>query len=225
MDDQRFEAEARMRQSLGLSEGVRQPVADDPQRLARQAIRAQAAARDYAERHLARAEHAIEDLRAKLHSARREKAVAMEAARTANDTRVQADHKCRAAEAALINAKSMSDGAQREVREARVLIQELRTKLALAHQAAEAQQAQLEHERQARHAAERARMDMSLPMGVGAIDDVSGEWPATQRRGRPPGKRDVSVLREPASKKPKVYAADQEPVQWWADGWTPPSER
>jgi chromosome segregation ATPase len=225
MDDQRSEAEARMRQSLGLSEGMRQPVADDPQRLARQAIRAQAAARDYAERQLARAEHTIEELRAKLQSARREKVVAIEAARAANDTCVQADRKCRAAEVALGTLKSVSDGAQREAREARTLIQELRTKLALAHQAAEALQAQFEQERQARHAAEQARLAVPPAMAVGAIEDASDGQPAKRRRGRPPGKRDATVPRQPASKRPKAYAADQAPVRWWADGWTPPSER
>jgi hypothetical protein len=61
-DDHRPEAEAKMRQSLGLSDGSRPPAVDDPQRLARQAIRSQAAAREYAERQLLRAEQTIEDL-------------------------------------------------------------------------------------------------------------------------------------------------------------------
>ena len=54
-----------MRQNLGLSDGTKPSAADDPQRLARQAIRSQAAARDYAERQLARAEQTIQDLHAK----------------------------------------------------------------------------------------------------------------------------------------------------------------
>jgi hypothetical protein len=43
MDDLRPEAEAKMRESLGLSGGSKPLAADDPQRLARQAIRSQAA--------------------------------------------------------------------------------------------------------------------------------------------------------------------------------------
>jgi hypothetical protein len=80
-DDHRPEAEAKMRQSLGLSDGSRPPAVDDPQRLARQAIRSQAAAREYAERQLLRAEQTIEDLRTKFHGVRRERDAAVAAAR------------------------------------------------------------------------------------------------------------------------------------------------
>jgi hypothetical protein len=65
-----------MRRSLGLSDGSKPPAADDPQRLARQAIRSQAAARDYAERQLVRAEQTIQDLHTKYHAVRRNTAAA-----------------------------------------------------------------------------------------------------------------------------------------------------
>src|SRR4051812_7938411 len=98
MDDHPPEAEAEMRQSLGLSDAARSPIANDPQRLARQAIRSQVAAREYAERHLARAEQAVQDLHTKLHALRREKGIAIEAARAAHDAQAQAERGRRAAE-------------------------------------------------------------------------------------------------------------------------------
>jgi hypothetical protein len=61
MDDDAPEAEAQMRQVLGLSDQAKLPSADDSQRLARQAIRSQAAGRECAERQLVRAEQTIQD--------------------------------------------------------------------------------------------------------------------------------------------------------------------
>jgi hypothetical protein len=221
MDDHRPEAEAKMRQSLGLSDGSRPLVADDPQRLARQAIRSQAAAREYAERQFARAEHTIQDLRTKLHAVRREKDIAVEAARTAHAAQAQAERGQRAVEAVLINERSISDRTQRDAREAWVTMQDLRAKLALANQTAEAVQTQLAQERQARIAAEQARSATPASAAVGEIGIAPSDPPAKRRRGRPPGKGDTSVPRQPAPKTRKSYAANQEPVQWWTEGWTP----
>jgi hypothetical protein len=81
------DAETAMRQSLGLgtasSPAPAAPRAGDPMRGARQAIRSQAAAREYVERQLVHAEATIQELRTKLHHARREKDAAVEAARLA----------------------------------------------------------------------------------------------------------------------------------------------
>ena len=80
-----------MRLKFGLSEGPKPPPAADPQRLARQAIRSQAAAREYAERQLLRAEQIIQDLSQKLHAVRLEKGIALEAARMAQTALAQAE--------------------------------------------------------------------------------------------------------------------------------------
>jgi len=81
-----------MRRSLGLGttpiSAPTSPPADDPLRGARQAIRSQAAAREYVERQLAHAEATIEDLRSMLHRARRDKDAAIEAARSATARKV-----------------------------------------------------------------------------------------------------------------------------------------
>ncbi len=209
-----------MRQNLGLSDEARPSATNDPQRLARQAIRSQAAAREYAERHLARAEQTIQDLYAKLHAVRREKAIAIEAARTAHDAQAQAARARRAAEMALINEKSVSETAQREAREARAIVQDLRNKLALATQATQAVQAQLEQERQARVAVEEAVAAAPVPAVVDENADAPSDQPVKRRRGRPPGKRNESTRPQPTSKVRKAHIG-QEPVQWWTDGWTP----
>ena len=60
---------------------------------ARQAIRSQAAAREYVERQLAQAQTSVHDLRTKLFHARQEKDRAMEAARSATARKVNADRK------------------------------------------------------------------------------------------------------------------------------------
>ena len=111
-DQAKADNETRMRQSLGLTNGSRPIVSDETQRMARQAIRSQTSAREYAERHLVRAEQTIEELRAKVHAIAREKAVAIQAARAAHDAQVRAEQGRRAAETALINAKSAVESAR-----------------------------------------------------------------------------------------------------------------
>ena len=72
------DVESKMLRSLGLGTAsnptsvLSSPI--DPLKAARQAIRSQAVAREYAERQLAHAEVTIQDLRTKLHHARQEKA-------------------------------------------------------------------------------------------------------------------------------------------------------
>ncbi len=218
MDDQQPDAEAERPPKLALSDAAKPPVAADPQRLARQAIRSQAAAREYAERQLLRAEQMIQDLGARLHTVRSEKGAALEAARTAHAALAQTERDLRAVEAALSSEKAASERARREAQEARAAVADLRTKLAVATQTVATLRAQLERERQARNAAEPRQTAVQASAPVDDIGDAPGDHPVKRRRGRPPGKRDASAPR-PAAGKP--YADNQEPVQWWIKGWTP----
>jgi hypothetical protein len=215
MDDHQPDAKAELRQNLGLSDALKPPLAADPQRLARQAIRSQAAARDYAERQLLRAEQMIQDLSAKLHAVRHEKGVALEAARTAHTALAQTERDLRAAEAALTSEKATSERAKREVQEAQAAVDDLRTKLALANQTVVALRTQRDQERQARNTIEQERSAVQASAAVDEIGDVPGDQPAKRRRGRPPGKRDASAPRPAAG---KSYADNQEPVRWWIKG-------
>jgi len=203
-----------MRPVPGLSDEAKPPLTDDSQRLARQAIRSQAAGREYAERQLARAEQTIQDLQKKFHAARRERAIAIAAARAAQDAQTQAERGRRAAEAALITEKSVAESTKREAREARATMQGLREKLAVANQAVETLQAQVEQERQARLIVEQALSMPALAATTRESAPAPNNQPVKRKRGRPPGKRDGSALR-------KTYPADQEPVQWWTDDWKP----
>jgi chromosome segregation ATPase len=218
MDDHQPDAEAKLRQNLSLSDASKPSLAADPQRLARQAIRSQAAAREYAERQLLRAEQMIQDLSTKLHAVRHEKGVALEAARTAHTALAQTERDLRAIETALIGEKATGERAQREVQEARAIVDDLRTKLTLANQTVEALRTQLDEERQARNAAERERSAVQASAAVAEIGDAPGNQPVKRRRGRPPGKRHASAPRPAAG---KSDADNQEPVQWWIKGWTP----
>ena len=203
-----------MRQSLGLSEGASAAPVADPQRMARQAIRSQAAAREYAERQLVRSEQTIQDLQTRLHTIRREKDAAVAAVRTAQAAQIQAERRMRTVESSLLSEKAISETARREARDARATIQDLRSKLALATQTIEARQTEL---LEARAAAKTVRPISIAPVVTQAVGDAPSEQPVKRKRGRPPGKRDPST---PPKAARKVFA-DQEPVQWWTDDWTP----
>jgi len=213
MDDRQPDAEAKLRQTLALSDASKPSPAADPQRLARQAIRSQAAAREYAERQLVRAEQMIQELGARLHAVRGEKAAALEAARTAHAALAQTERDLRAAEAALIGEKAAGERARRDAQEARATVADLTARLALANQTGKALRTQLDQERQSRNAAEHKRS-----AAVDEIGDAPGDRPVKRRPGRPPGKRNAAAPR-PAAEKPS--ADNQEPVQWWSKGWTP----
>src|ERR1700759_2733873 len=116
-DPQLDDAEARMRRSLDIAapSGV-VPLAsslDDPLKGARQAIRSQAAAREYAERQLAHAEATIQDLRRKLHDARRDKDAAMAAAQAAVAEKRTAERLLMTTEAARAAEKASHGRADR----------------------------------------------------------------------------------------------------------------
>jgi hypothetical protein len=146
--------EERMRQSLGLNTpsnpGPAPSSSTDPLRGARQAIRSQAAAREYVERQLAHAEATIEDLRGKLHHARRDKDTAVEAARTTAAKKVAVDRTLAAIESAFTTEKVARDRGDRMLREAHATVSLLQAKLDAAVQSLEAAKAELASERPVR---------------------------------------------------------------------------
>jgi hypothetical protein len=119
--DRLDDIEAGMRQSLGLNTtaSTTPPPSSpsDPLRGARQAIRSQAAAREYAERQLAHAEATIQDLRMKLHHSRRDKDAAVEAARSATARKVNVERSLIATESGLAAEKVARDRSDRALRE------------------------------------------------------------------------------------------------------------
>jgi hypothetical protein len=146
-----------MRRRLGLDAGSvpasvpSQPI--DPLRGARQAIRSQAAAREYVERQLAHAEATIQDLRTKLHHTRRDKDAAVDAARTTAARKVVVERTLAATESALATEKAARDRGDRALREAQATINHLQAKLDAAAQGLETAKAELASERQARQTA------------------------------------------------------------------------
>jgi hypothetical protein len=132
-----------------------QPI--DPLKGARQAIRSQAAARAYVERQLAHAEATIQDLRGKLHHARRDKEAAIEAARSAAARKVIVERALIATDSALAVGKVAQERSGRALREAQATISHLQAKLDAAAQGLETAKAELASERQARQKAEDAR--------------------------------------------------------------------
>ena len=194
--DRPDDIEGRMRRSLGLlgTTPVSAPTsspADDPLRGARQAIRSQAAAREYVERQLVHAEATIEDLRGKLHHARRDKDAAIEAARSAAARKVAVERSLAATESALATEKAARDRSDRALREAQATISHLQVKL---DAAAETAKAELAAERQVRQKAETA--------------------PRQARKMEAPTKAISPKVRTASPS-----ANDQMPVQWWVEGW------
>jgi hypothetical protein len=199
-----------MRQRLGLNTtpGTTPvpPPADDPLRGARQAIRSQAAAREYVERQLAHAEATIEDLRGKLHHARREKDAAVDAARTTAARKVAVDRTLVATESALATEKVARDRSDRALREAQATISLLQSKLNAAVQSLEVAKAELASERQARQKAENDwRGPKTAPqIAAPAIDDDPAVSPTTVQP-----KRDVDCPVEASN----VVVVEACPVQ------------
>ncbi len=143
-----------MRHNLGLrtasSLALAAPRAGDPMRGARQPIRSRAAGREYVERQLVHAEATIQELRTKLHHARREKDAAVEAARLATVAKNAAKDTLILTEAALTAEKAARDRGDRALREAQTTIRDLQTGLDDAARNFETAKADLPAERQAR---------------------------------------------------------------------------
>jgi hypothetical protein len=108
------------------------------------------------ERQLAHAEATIEDLRGKLHHARREKDAAVDAARTTEARKVAVDRTLVATESALATEKVARDRGDRALREAQATINLLQSKLNAATQGLATAKTELTAERQARQKAEGA---------------------------------------------------------------------
>jgi hypothetical protein len=241
------EAESNQRPIIGSATpsapGSPASVTSDPLKGARQAIRSQAAAREYVERQLVHAEATIEDLRTKLRHARQENAGAAETARAATAAKVAAQRAAMASEAALATEKSARERAERAFREAQATINLLQSKAASAALELEAAKAQLASEREARRAADEARRELKTVrehVAPGTPDEAIVP-PIKRPVGRPrktPLPQPVEVVAKPAGKppapikavsgkaekakvkiRPQPPAVEQEPVQWWVEGW------
>jgi hypothetical protein len=160
VDSQADDDEVKMRRRLGLdpaSNAALVPsLTSDPLRGARQAIRSQAAAREYVERQLAHAEATNQDLRTKLHHARREKDAAVEAARAATARMGIAQRTLVATEAELSTEKAARERGERALRDAQTTIRDLQSRIDAVGHKLEETQAELAAERQARQNAEDA---------------------------------------------------------------------
>jgi hypothetical protein len=240
------ETEVKMRRTLGLdapSNPASVPSSPgDPLRGARQAIRFQAAAREYVERQLAHAEATIEDLRTKQHHGRQEKGAALEAARLATALKITAQRTLIATEAALAEEKVARDHGDRALREAQATINHLQVKLDAATQGLETVKTELTAERQVRQKAQDALREAIAAQKVATLANRNETTISaiSRRIGRPektvseqpvqapivsPGKSQESpkIVTKTADK-PKQNgrhsgADEQEPIQWWVKGW------
>src|ERR1700722_15554586 len=89
------DAESTMRRNLGLEGPSKSSSANDPLKLARQAIRSQVTAREYTERQLDQAQGTIQDLRGKLRHVHHEREAAINAVQSAITARDTAERKMR----------------------------------------------------------------------------------------------------------------------------------
>jgi hypothetical protein len=220
---------------LGLDGTSPSSSSNDPMRVARQAIRSQVTAREYTERQLVQAQNVIEELRTKLRHVHHEREVAVAAAQFAIAARDAAERSVRAAESALASERAARGRVEGMLRDAEATIRDLREKLATANQTMQVERAA---ERLNRQSADDGLIVVPEAM-VPTVRD--GGLPVVKRPvGRP---RKVAVV-EPfqASTKPSEEAQasgkataklagkmakedrgrrtyDQEPVQWWVEGW------
>jgi hypothetical protein len=235
------DAESRMRRNLGLDATTDPASASlslaDPLKGARQAIRSQAAAREYVERQLAYAETTISDLQSKLHQARREKDAAIESGRAAMAAKIVAERNLMAAEAALSTEKTTRECRDRALRDAQAMVKELEGRRETARQALQTTQAELAAERQARLKKETAKAVTATPEPVPPTGPGDGAVPPVpSRRGRPPKITVVqpvavpseastpviihSFPTQPTTRKPATGGRSPapKPVKWWVKG-------
>jgi hypothetical protein len=145
------DAETKMRRNLGL-DGAEPSSSNDPLKAARQTIRSQTAARDYAEQQLAQAQGVIQDLRPRLRQVHHERETAVAAAQSAMATKDGAERSMRVAEAALATERATRVRTEGMLRDAQATIKDLREKLATANQNLRGMQSELDAEREARPA-------------------------------------------------------------------------
>ena len=195
---------------------------------ARQAIRSQAAARDYAERQLAHAQATAQDLNQKLRQARHDKDAATEFARSAIAARTAAERTLAAAEAALAAEKAAREREERALREAHATIRHLRDGLDAAGQDIQKLKAELALKNETlQRAGERAAAALSisplLPGGIpkrgrGRPRKVTLPLPEIAAVKIAPAPKNVNGQPAKAPVAKKEHAAGQAPVQWWLKG-------
>jgi hypothetical protein len=218
-----------------LHDGSAITPSNDPMRVARQAIRSQVTAREYIERQLAQAQNAIEELRAKLRHVHHEREVAVSAAQSAIAARDIAERSMRAAESASTSERANRARIEGMLRDAETTIRDLREKLATANQTTQVERAA---ERLNRQSADEGLIVASEATVPTARD--SG-WPVVKRPvGRPRKMVDAEPIQASAKPSEEAQASgeataklagkmakedrgrradDQEPVQWWVEGW------
>jgi hypothetical protein len=217
-----------MRRNLGVDPGPVAPAPVDPLRGARQAIRSQAAAREYVERQLAHAEASIQDLRNKLHRARQDKDAAAEAARSATARTLHAERALAATGQALVTEKAARARSDRVQAEAQVTARDLQVRLDAAVLALETTRSELAAERQAHQKTEAALRDAIAERRHLAEPEPPAAAVVRRPVGRP--RKIVANAAAPSVTRPadapkgklrRVPADSQEPVQWWVEGWKP----
>jgi hypothetical protein len=281
--------ETNVRRSVGRdgasANGSAPSSSNDPMKIARQAIRSQTWARDYAERQLIQAQTAIQELRTRLRHVHQEREAAVVAAQSAIAARSNAERTLASTETALATERSARDRTNRALQDAEATIRDLREKLATANQTLNMVQAEMAAERLARPEAEDALrsviaarevvappiQDASVPMvrrpvgrprktamaqpietiitppkkplvlreGIPANQDEAAVPIIRRPVGRPrkivvvepietsarqPGKssasgKNVAKKTNKPKKVERQSADDQEPVQWWVEGW------
>jgi hypothetical protein len=210
------------------------PPSNDSMRVARQAIRSQVTAREYTGRQLVQAQNAIEELRTKLRHVHHEREVAVAAAQTAIAARDIAERSTRAAETAFTSERANRARIKGMLRDAETTIRDLREKLATANQTMQVEKAAERLNRQS--------ADDEVIVPEAKLQTVRDGKLAVVKRpvGRP--RKLALVQPAPAMIRPVEEAQesdeagagsggrmakkdrgrridDQEPVQWWVEGW------
>ena len=216
---QTADAESAMRQNLGLN-GSASSSANDPLKVARQAIRSQVTARDYAEQQLSKAQGAIQDLRNRLRHVHHERESAINAAQSAMAAKDAAERSARAAESALANERANRVRVEGVLRDTEVTVRDLREKLATANQIIKSTQAELSAERLARSSED----DGVIMVPETAASTFHGADVPTVRRpvGRPRKGTVAQTIQTPArsSEKPPATFEDLVPPKVEALGPT-----
>ena len=227
------EIEARARRNLGLdggsANGLASSLAQDPTRLARQAIRSQTAARDYAERQLEQAQGAVQDLRVRLHHVHRERDTAIAAAQSAVAAKANAERAMRAAELALTLERGNRVRVEAILRDADAMVRDLREKLAAANQDLRTVRAELAALLPANDFANDRPNDGAADAPAGAIAaGRDGEHPVAKRpvgRPRKTVETIAPIVRRPVGRPRKIAQADPVPSERSDNRPTPAADR
>jgi hypothetical protein len=156
------------------------------------------------------------------------------AVQSATAARDAAERSVRAAETALATERANRTRTEGMLRDAETTIRDLREKLATANQNLHGVQAELAAERQAHQVADDDVIRPAVSEAASIVAPIRDATVPVVRRpvGRP---RKIMIassvgnsIRSPekhknttkdGSKKTSQHADDQEPVQWWVEGW------